>query len=308
LHAIIDSSAHIRHEIDTASSQIRTDMKLKDAQLQSNIDTASSQIRATIAIGNSNLQGQITTNATNIDRNLHAIIDSSAHIRTEVDTAKAHIRSEISALNTDITNIYATKTKVKADSNVVFDTLHIYYATKAKVKADSNVVFDTLHTYYATKSAVASQLSAYTTTADLENDYATKTEVNTNVDSVKANIRNQINALNTNVTNSYATKTTLHDDSLLLAQRLDALEAVREYSNKYIATADQTSFTLSQAPANTHLVRIYINGVMVGDNDNSNSNFPAVISVSSTIVTYYPANNGDYALRAGDRVVIYYFK
>ena len=247
------------------------------------------------------------------------------------------------------------------------------------MKADSNVVFDTLHNYYATKSSVASQLSNYTTTSDLQTNYATKNDLNayTTTTDLQAN---------------YATKTTLHDDSLLLAQRLDAIEGAgyitknvndltyytttndlqnnyatlielgtvnaglatkanasdvytkydvdtakasiranllllaealeelhdtKEVSDKFIAIENQTTFTLSNSPTKKHLVKMYINGVLVGDNvtiyyyNDPPTTFSAVIDLDPNPngyeVTYDPDSNGGYHLREGDMVVFYYY-
>ncbi len=78
--------------------------------------------------------------------------------------------------------------------------------------------------------------------------------------------------------------------------------AATETSQKFSATAGQTSFTLTNAPKSNYLVRMYINGVMVGDSATG------VVTVSGTTVTYVPAQNGDYSLTAGDKIIISYFK
>lgn len=72
------------------------------------------------------------------------------------------------------------------------------------------------------------------------------------------------------------------------------------------ATANQTAFTLTVPSGKTidatnYLVQMYINGVYVGDNING------VLTVTGTTATYAPANNGSYALMAGDRVQIVYW-
>lgn len=77
-------------------------------------------------------------------------------------------------------------------------------------------------------------------------------------------------------------------------------------SVKFTATAGQTSFALTvpsgkTLDASNYLVQMYINGVYVGDN------VDGVISASGTAATYAPANNGSYALMAGDRVQIVYW-
>ena len=63
----------------------------------------------------------------------------------------------------------------------------------------------------------------------------------------------------------------------------------------FTATAGQTQFTLSQVPVGG--VAININGVMVSANS---------VSVTGTLATYNPTNNGSYSLLAGDQVTITY--
>ena len=75
-----------------------------------------------------------------------------------------------------------------------------------------------------------------------------------------------------------------------------------ETSQKFSATAGQTSFTLTNAPKSNYVVRLFINGVMVGDSATG------VVTVSGTTVTYVPAQNDNYSLVAGDKIIISYFK
>ena len=76
-------------------------------------------------------------------------------------------------------------------------------------------------------------------------------------------------------------------------------------SVKFTATAGQTAFALNTSgktlDANNYLVQMYINGVYVGDS------VDGVVTVSGNNATYVPANNGSYALMAGDRVQIVYW-
>jgi hypothetical protein len=101
---------------------------------------------------------------------------------------KEKVKADSSVVFDTLHTYYATKAKVKADSNVVFDTLHTYYATKAKVKADSNVVFDTLHTYYATKAKVKADSNVVFDT--LHTYYATKANVSDGLNGIRSDITN----------------------------------------------------------------------------------------------------------------------
>ena len=75
-----------------------------------------------------------------------------------------------------------------------------------------------------------------------------------------------------------------------------------ETSQKFTATDGQTNFTLTNAPKSNYLVRLYVNGVMVGDSATG------VVTVSGTTVTYVPAQNSNKVMVAGDTVIISYFK
>lgn len=78
--------------------------------------------------------------------------------------------------------------------------------------------------------------------------------------------------------------------------------AATETSKKFTATAGQTSFTLDNVPKSNYLVRMYINGVMVGDSATG------VVTVTGNTVTYVDSENDNKALAEGDIVIISYFK
>ncbi|WP_170215521.1 beta strand repeat-containing protein, partial [Flavobacterium flevense] len=74
--------------------------------------------------------------------------------------------------------------------------------------------------------------------------------------------------------------------------------AVREVADEFTATAAQTSFTLTQTPSVNSKVKMYVNGIRISN---------TAYSVSGNTLTYNPANNGAYALSAGDRVQMDYY-
>ena len=76
------------------------------------------------------------------------------------------------------------------------------------------------------------------------------------------------------------------------------ITAIREVADEFSATASQTSFTLTQTPSANSKVKMYINGVRI-----SNSAY----SVTGTALSYVVANNGAYALMAGDRIQFDYY-
>ena len=73
----------------------------------------------------------------------------------------------------------------------------------------------------------------------------------------------------------------------------DMMDDIREFSDEFIATAFQISFTLSQTPSTNSKVKMYINGIRIRNS--------AYVNTGTTL-TYIPANNGSYALTAGDRI------
>lgn len=82
--------------------------------------------------------------------------------------------------------------------------------------------------------------------------------------------------------------------------------SLSQQSAKFTATDGQTAFALTvpsgmTLDATKYTVQMYINGVFVGDTKDG------VLTVSGTNATYVPANNGSYALMAGDRVQIVYW-
>ena len=77
-----------------------------------------------------------------------------------------------------------------------------------------------------------------------------------------------------------------------------SLAVVREVADEFTATASQTSFTLTQAPSANSKVKMYVNGIRISN---------TAYSVSGSTLTYVPANNGSYALTAGDRIQMDYY-
>ncbi|MBR3578122.1 MAG: hypothetical protein IKN98_05020 [Bacteroidales bacterium] len=73
-------------------------------------------------------------------------------------------------------------------------------------------------------------------------------------------------------------------------------------SKKFSATAAQNEFELGETPdTDNHLVQMYINGVYVGDTEDS------VVKISGTKAQYQKVNNNNYDLVAGDRVQFVYW-
>jgi uncharacterized protein YnzC (UPF0291/DUF896 family) len=159
----------------------------------------------------------------------------------------------------------------------------------AKEKADSLALGQRLDAIesadYITKDV--NTLTYYTTTSILENTYATKEAVeqlSSQVNTMLSNLNNRIDSV-INVMNNLPTKMVEERDT--------------------VQTAGQTQFTLAHEARTDCIVRIYINGVMVGGNHNG------VVTVANSnnqaTVTYVPAQNGNYALKANDVVTFVYW-
>lgn len=67
----------------------------------------------------------------------------------------------------------------------------------------------------------------------------------------------------------------------------------RETTDEFYTVTGQTTFTLTHTPSETSNLKMNINGVRI-----SNSAY----RYSGVTLTYIPANNGSYALMAGDRI------
>ena len=139
------------------------------------------------------------------------------------------------------------------------------------------------------------------------------------VDSAKTNIRGEIAALGHDVAANYYTKAEIDAQAQQLTNTLNALNAridsVINVMNNLptrmaekrdtVQTAGQTDFTLPHKARTDCVVKLYINGVMVGGN--YNEVVTVATSSNQTTVTYDPAKNGNYALKADDKVTIVYW-
>lgn len=74
--------------------------------------------------------------------------------------------------------------------------------------------------------------------------------------------------------------------------------ALRDVADEFTATAAQTSFILTQTPATNSKVEMFINGIRISN---------IAYSISETILTYVPTNNGGYTLTVNDRIQFDYF-
>jgi hypothetical protein len=75
---------------------------------------------------------------------------------------------------------------------------------------------------------------------------------------------------------------------------------VREIADEFSATANQTTFTLTQMPSTNSKVKMYVNGIRI-------SNTAYTYTSTGTSLTYDSANNGGYVLTVSDRIQFDYF-
>lgn len=63
-------------------------------------------------------------------------------------------------------------------------------------------------------------------------------------------------------------------------------------------TASQTTFTITQTPASSTKVKMFINGVLIKGSAHTKA---------GNVITYIPANNGNYTITTNDEVIFYYY-
>ena len=150
------------------------------------------------------------------------------------------------------------------------------------IDQNKSAIIDTAANISTRISAVDAKLADYTKTTDLPTTIAGQLrDTANNVRGQLADTANVLRGLINNVSDNLA----------------------KEHVYKTSAGTGQTTFYLASEPSANYLVKMFINGVLVGDNYSSY----AVITVSGTTATYHPDRNNGYALQAGDKVFIYYF-
>ena len=201
------------------------------------------------------------------------------NLAISVDTAKAHMRSEAiqaaNLLNTKVDNLAISVDTAKANMR----SEAIQAANLLNTKVDNLAIsVDTAKAHMRSEIGGKANSTDVYTKAEVDELLAQQrtailTTLNTRIDSV------------INVINNMPTKTV---EDIFTVQ-----------------TAGQTQFTLAHEARTDCIVRMYINGVMVGGNHNG------VVTVANSnnhaTVTYVPAQNGNYELKANDVVTIVYW-
>ncbi len=282
-----DTANNVRNEMSDAVNSLGTDI----SNLSSSVDTAKANIRNEM----SNAVNSLETDISNLS--------------SSVDTAKANIRNEMSdavnSLGTDISNLSSSVDTAKANiRNEMSDAVNSLGTDISNLSSSVDTA----------KANIRGEIGNAVSSVGVRIDSLAFSN-----DTAQTNIRGEIATLSNEVATNYATKTELSDLSQQLTNTLNALTAridsVINVMNNLptrmveerdtVQTAGQTNFTLAREARTDCVVRLYINGVMVGGN--YNGVVTLATSNSQTTVTYVPAQNKGYALKANDKVTIVYW-
>ena len=259
------------------------------------------------------ITSQLHDTANNVRNEMSDAVNSLgtdiSNLSSSVDTAKANIRNEMSdavnSLGTDISNLSSSVDTAKANiRNEMSDAVN-------SLETDISNLSSSVDT---AKANIRGEIGNAVSSVGVRIDSLAFSN-----DTAQTNIRGEIAALSNEVATNYATKTELSDLSQQLTNTLNALTAridsVINVMNNLptrmveerdtVQTAGQTNFTLAREARTDCVVRLYINGVMVGGN--YNGVVTLATSNSQTTVTYVPAQNKGYALKANDKVTIVYW-
>ncbi len=229
--------------------------------------------------------------------------DMAAQPKADLLNGLAQIIKDNPAIAYDVLNDYidnvtlAEAMNVYGHINTMNDTVKRGLKTWVAQVAKNNptYVYDVLDYYLGNTTASTSVGEAITNYAANHKDVAKAIVANYLQNGTAQDVDDMVNALLQNQAGGRA------QFQNYLNAYIDSRLGT-ETSQKFTATDGQTNFTLTNAPKSNYLVRLYVNGVMVGDSATG------VVTVSGTTVTYDPAQNGNKAMVAGDTVIISYFK
>ena len=259
------------------------------------------------------ITSQLHDTANNVRNEMSDAVNSLgtdiSNLSSSVDTAKANIRNEMSnavnSLGTDISNLSSSVDTAKANiRNEMSDAVNSLGTDISNLSSSVDTA----------KANIRGEIGNAVSSVGVRIDSLAFSN-----DTAQTNIRGEIATLSNEVATNYATKTELSDLSQQLTNTLNALTAridsVINVMNNLptrmveerdtVQTAGQTNFTLAREARTDCVVRLYINGVMVGGN--YNGVVTLATSNSQTTVTYVPAQNKGYALKANDKVTIVYW-
>ncbi len=285
--------------IDANTAEIGN-LKIADANLDHRIVADSNKLV--------NFKAKMKTDSTTL-RNL---IDANAAEIVNLKTADASLSQRIVA---DSNNLVNFKAKMKTDSttlrnlidanteNITITDNHLT-ALQNRVNTFNTHVCDSVDA--CVKKIVSDTASALRglikATDDKFVNYYTKTQTDINIHDTANTVREEMSAqLATKAdANNVYTKAEVND---LLAQLVQSLPKM-DQETFTVANDGQTTFTLNHAPKSDYIYRMYINGVMVGG---SNTQVLTISSTATKTMQYDASKNGNYALKANDKVTIVYW-
>ena len=278
--------ATVNTALDTKANSADVYTKAQaDEKLGAKADTAT--VNAALATVND----AIATKANSADVYTKAQADEKLGAKADTATVNAALATVNDAIATkaNADDVY-TKAQTDEKLGAKADTATVNAALALKANAADVYTKTEMNTALNGKADTASVYTRdvmNTKLADKANNNAvfTKDETKDAISDSLDIIRAQMAALATQVNNL-----------------MTALNALQVTSEKFIATAGQTSFTLGGTP-NGNVV-CYVNGVMVGSTSATSAN--TVITVSGTTATYHPSYNYSYSLQAGDVVTFMY--
>ncbi len=262
---------------------------------------------------------------------LGALIDANAAEIVNLKTADANLSQRIVA---DSNNLVIFKAKVKTDSTTLRNLIDANAAEIVNLKtadanlsqrivADSNKLValqnrvNTFNTHVCdsvdacVKKIVSDTASALRglikATDDKFANYYTKTQTDINIRDTANTVREEMSvqlATKADANNVY----TKAEVDALLAQLVQSLPKMAQESFT-VATDSLVNFELTNKPDADHVLRMYINGVMVGG---SHSGVLTINPDNNKVVVYHPEENKNrdgeaYALKAGDKVTVVYW-
>ncbi len=264
--------------IDANTAEIGN-LKIADANLSQRIVADSNNLV--------NFKAKMKTDSTTL-RNL---IDANTENITITDNHLTALQNRVNTFNTHVCDsVDACVKKIVSDTASALrglikatDDKFVYYYTKTETDNLLGAKADTGSVY--TRTVIDNKLGTKANASDVytkEQTYS-KDEVNTLLAAMKARI-----------------------DSLANVTKNLPKMAQDSFT---VATEGQTSFTLKNVPDADHVLRMYINGVMVGG---SHSGVLTINPDDNKEVVYHPEENKNrdghaYALKAGDKVTVVYW-
>jgi LEA14-like dessication related protein len=280
--------------IDANAAEIGN-LKIADASLSQRIVADSNNLV--------NFKAKMKTDSTTL-RNL---IDANATEIGNLKTADASLSQRIVA---DSNKLVALQNRVNTFNTNVCDSVD------ACVK---KIVSDTASALRGLIKATDDKFGNYYTISETDNLLGAKAD--TGWVYTRTVIDNKLGT-KANASDVYTKEQTYSKDevnTLLAAMkaRIDSLANVTKNLPKMaqdsftVATEGQTSFTLKNVPDADHVLRMYINGVMVGGSHSGVLTIPSN-STNTKEVVYNPEKNKNrdghaYALKAGDKVTVVYW-